>query len=106
MQAFDEDPEPEPEDWGKGGNTAEGWEKVERERDMERAWQESGSASKHLTEITDFVTRIDDERLQNSNFMKFMKQINKGQVSFQDNQVFYFEISSIKFVDKFVRIVM
>lgn len=54
---------------------------------MKAAWGEGEKATargrtnaRNLTELTDAITKIDDPKLQASNFMQFMHKINKGQV--------------------------
>jgi hypothetical protein len=41
----------------------------------------------NLQTITQTITQINDPKLQNSNFMRFMEKISKGEVDFVDNQV-------------------
>jgi len=41
----------------------------------------------NLRDITQTITQINDPKLQNTNFMRFMSKINKGEVAFMDNQV-------------------
>lgn len=43
--------------------------------------------SSNLKDLTHSITQIDDPKLQNSNFMKFMNKVSKGEVEFVDNQV-------------------
>lgn len=51
---------------------------------MDAAWDEGQREMRrtggNLTELTDAITKIDDPKLQASNFMKFMHKINRGQV--------------------------
>lgn len=70
------------------------WNDAQHDRLMEAAWGEGERATgrartnaRNLTELTDAITKIDDPKLQASNFMQFMHKINKGQVSFGDNRV-------------------
>ena len=48
--------------------------------DGEKAIGRSRTNARNLTELTDAITKIDDPKLQASNFMQFMHKINKGQV--------------------------
>lgn len=59
------------------------------ESKMEEAWGKAAdhTSQKSLRELTDTITKIDDPKLQQSSFMQFMRKINRGQVSFADNQV-------------------
>jgi hypothetical protein len=53
---------------------------------MEAAWGDGERATArakgngNLTELTDRIMKIDDPKLQASNFMQFMQKINKGKV--------------------------
>lgn len=70
------------------------WNDANHDRLMEAAWGDGEKSmnrdrtnSRNLTELTDAITKIDDPKLQASNFMQFMHKINKGQVTFGDNRV-------------------
>lgn len=54
---------------------------------MEAAWGEGEKAmrrdrthARSLTEVTEALTKLDDPKLQATNFMQFMRKLNNGQV--------------------------
>jgi len=70
------------------------WNDASHDRLMEAAWGDGEKSvnrgranARNLTELTDAITKIDDPKLQASNFMQFMHKINRGQVTFGDNKV-------------------
>ncbi len=50
----------------------------------------------NIQSLTKSITEIQDPKLQQSNFMKFMSQISKGEVEFVDNQVIHKSPSAIQ----------
>eukprot|EP01132_Coremiostelium_polycephalum_P004187 gene4187-5238_t len=62
------------------------WENGEfDERDVEAAWDET--ARKTISDITDPITKINDPKLQKSNFMKFMNQLNRGEARIVNDEL-------------------
>ncbi|EGG22706.1 tetratricopeptide-like helical domain-containing protein [Cavenderia fasciculata] len=67
--------------------------------DVDAAWDET--ARQKLSDITESITRINDPKLKNSNFMKLMKQLNTGEASIVGNQVVHNETSEDVYDDEY-----
>jgi len=55
------------------------------DKSVDAAWDET--ARKTLSDITRPITQINDPKLKNSKFMKFMNQLNTGESTIVDNEV-------------------
>ncbi|KAF2077086.1 hypothetical protein CYY_001595 [Polysphondylium violaceum] len=61
------------------------WEQGYDDKSVDAAWDET--ARKTLSDITRPITQINDPKLKNSKFMKFMNQLNTGESTIVDNEV-------------------